>query len=59
MTAVVLDGVATAAAIKAELGFTPQQFATLSRNSFEASFLPPQQKASFAAEVDAYLAAES
>jgi len=46
------------AAIRTELGFTPQQFATLAHNSFEAAFLPAEQKAAFAAEVDAYLATD-
>ena len=46
------------AAIEKELGFTPQQFATLARNSFEASFLPEAQKAAFTAEVETYLEAQ-
>lgn len=44
------------AAIEAELGFTPEQFATLATNSFEASFISDAEKAGYRTEVEAYLA---
>jgi adenosine deaminase len=41
------------------IGLSRQQLTTLARNSFEGSFLPPEQKAERLAEVDAYAAASA
>jgi len=43
-------------AIQDALGFTDDELAQLARNSFEASFLDPDEKAAHIAAIDAYMA---
>ena len=43
-------------AVQAALGLTREQLATLARNSFEASFLAPEQKAALIGKLDDYVA---
>jgi adenosine deaminase len=44
--------------VRDALGLDPEQLRTLARNSFEAAFLTPAQRAAYLAEVDAYVFAE-
>ena len=44
-------------AVQAALGLTREQLTTLARNSFEASFLAPEQKAALIGKLDDYVAA--
>jgi adenosine deaminase len=45
--------------VRDALGLDPEQLRTLARNSFEAAFISPEQRAAYLAEVDAYVFAEA
>lgn len=47
------------AAVQAALGLTQEELVTLARNSFEASFLNPKEKAALSDRLKAYVAAQT